>query len=351
MSLVVQANQNIVRRDYSIWYDGSKLTSNVLINILSLANSLKEIPVYNSDTFMHMLSVSNLIVMPYCHNCGNELKDEDLFCPKCGTPQREPGEEMYVEKIDVDYPESDNPLLELYVALSRHLEISPGTGKLVEGTIEYDDSDLLPMVNKTKDTVTISQQDKYLTHRWSVPRNKWKLTLGTAKPYRIKVKTGVMQGELDLGGLPITDLNIETGVGENKVNFDEKNPVTMERMKIQTGMGDIRLNGLLNARFKDMRIDGGVGQLTLNFSGEPPTETVNLRIESGIGALVIEIPEDVPAIFKISGLTSIGTPSSIKALERRFGRGVYITPKYEETKPSMDFDISLGIGGITLRTI
>ncbi|UCC33492.1 MAG: zinc-ribbon domain-containing protein [Candidatus Bathyarchaeota archaeon] len=27
--------------------------------------------------------------MPYCRNCGAELKVEDVFCPKCGVPKTE----------------------------------------------------------------------------------------------------------------------------------------------------------------------------------------------------------------------------------------------------------------------
>jgi hypothetical protein len=292
-----------------------------------------------------------MIVMPYCRNCGKELKEEDVFCPKCGTPQREPGVEMYVEDIDVEYPDMDNPLLELYVALSRNLRISQGSEKLVEGTIEYDDPDLLPMIRKTTEGITIRQQDKYLTHRWSVPRNRWDLKLGTAKPYRLRLKTGVNQGELNLGGLPITDLDLETGVSENSIIFNEKNPSKMERLKMQTGVGETRIRGLLNARFKEMRLDGGVGQIILNFSGEPITENVKLRVEGGVGALIIEVPEEISAIFRISGLTSIGTRGSIRSLERSFGRGVFSTSSYMETKPSMEFDVSLGLGGVTLRTI
>ena len=84
------------------------------------------------------------------------------------------------------------------------------------------------MIRKTTEGITIRQQDKYLTHRWSVPRNRWDLKLGTAKPYRLRLKTGVNQGELNLGGLPITDLDLETGVSENSINFNEKNPSKME---------------------------------------------------------------------------------------------------------------------------
>ena len=300
---------------------------------------------------MRRPTIENLIVMPYCRNCGKELKDEDLFCPRCGTPQREPGEEMYREDIDVDYPDIENPLLELYVALSRSLKVSSGSEKLVEGTIEYDDPDLLPMISKTNDGVTISQQDKYLTHRWSVPRNRWDLKLGTAKPYRLRLKTGVIQGELDLGGLPLTDLNLETGVSENHISFNEMNPTRMERLKVQTGIGETTLMGLLNANFSELRLDGGVGQIVLNFTGKPITEKAKLRIESGIGALTIEVPENVSAMFHVSGLTSIGTRGSIRSLERSFGRGVFSTSAYSETKPTMEFDVSLGIGGVTIKTV
>ncbi|MCW4050722.1 MAG: zinc-ribbon domain-containing protein [Candidatus Bathyarchaeota archaeon] len=289
--------------------------------------------------------------MPYCKNCGKEVQDEDLYCPKCGTPQREPGEEIIVDEITIPFTEEETEL-DLRIAVSRHLRISPGAEKLVEGTIEYDDPELKPQVTTSGGRVTIWQDDRYFRRHWGAPRNNWDLKLGTEKPYKLRVKTGVSQADFELGGLPLIDVDIETGVGQNIVSFSDPNPEKMRRLKINTSVGDTKLDDLLNAGFTEMRLDGGVGQVKMSFTGENLKEDARVRVEGGVGGLVIEVKEGLAASFTVNGLTTVGTHGAIRTRYKNFGKGAFYTDAYmAENEPKLEFTISLGLGGVTLRTI
>ena len=75
-----------------------------------------------------------MIVMPFCSKCGKEHTDEDMFCSQCGTSLKERGDAM-TEVVELEYPESDAPLLDLIIPVSGKLEVRPGGEKLVDGTI------------------------------------------------------------------------------------------------------------------------------------------------------------------------------------------------------------------------
>jgi len=291
-------------------------------------------------------------VMPYCHNCGKNVDDEDQYCPKCGAALKPSSGELAAETISIGYPEADNPELEISVAVAGYIKAEPGGDKLVEGTIEYNLPEWKPEVTQTRDTVAIRQLERYSWRAWDNPVNDWNIRLGAAKPYRLRVKAGVGRGTWSLGGLPLTSLHIDTGVSQSQISFDAPNPHVMQVMRIQTGVGETRFSGLLNARFREMRLSGGVGEVKLDFTGPKPEQDTNIKIDGGVGAFDLKIDPTLPAVFYVTGLTGVTTRGGVVKRRGGFGRGEYATEAFESSGgPKLVFDISMGIGGVTLSTL
>jgi hypothetical protein len=291
-------------------------------------------------------------VMPYCHNCGKIVDDEDLYCPKCGAALKQGSEELITEALNVGYPEAENPELEISVAVAGYVKAEPGGDKLIEGTIQYNIPEWRPEITQTRDTVAVRQLERYNWRAWDNPVNDWDIKLGTAKPYRLRVKAGVGRGTWGLGGVPLTGLNIDTGVSQSRISFDAPNPQTMDVLRLQTGVGETQLTGLLNARFREMRLSGGVGEVKLAFTGSKPEQDTHIKIDGGVGAFDVKISQTVPAIFYVSGLTGVSTRGEVVKRRGGFGRGEYATEAFERGgKPVLVFDIGLGVGGVTLSTV
>ena len=286
--------------------------------------------------------------MPFCPNCGKEVSDEDLFCSKCGKALKERAE-LSMEEIDIPFPPGENPELEINIGVSGYLNVEPGEDKLIEGTIEYSVPAWKPEIIQTENRVTIKQHERLTQGIWDNPRNDWNVKLGTLKPYSLRFKTGISRGLLKLGSLPLRNLNLETGVSQSKIDFHEPNFVDMEKLRIQTGVGETNISGLLNARFYEMRLDAGVGQVNLDFTGEQPEKDSYIRLDGGIGGLDIRIKKGVSAIFEISGLSGVRATGSIYKKSGGFGDSVYATSEYDKgEKPVLSFRIGLGIGGISI---
>ena len=288
--------------------------------------------------------------MPFCAKCGNEHTEEDIYCSKCGSSLKERGDAA-IEAVDIEYPESENPQLELVILVSGRLELQPGDEKFVEGTITYDIPEWMPLIPEGSDGVQIKQDERWLHTHWDNPVNDWSLNLGTARPYSLKVKTGVTRGRISLGGLPLTDLRIRAGVGDCTVSFDEPNTESMKQLRIESGVGQTEATGLLNANAGEIRVGGGVGQIKLGFTGKSPEKDTHVRIDAGVGGFELDIDRDVPAIIRVNGLAGVDLRGEVRARSRSFGKGIYETESYSGEGPTLDIHVVMGLGGLTIRTV
>lgn len=291
-----------------------------------------------------------MIIMPFCAKCGKEHAEEDIYCSRCGASLKERGDAV-IEVVDIAYPESENPQLELVIPVSGSLELQPGGEKLVDGTITYDIPEWKPLITEGPDGVQIRQDERWLHTHWDSPRNDWSLNLGTARPYRLKIKTGVSRGRMSLGGLPLTGLHIGAGVGDCKVRFEEPNSESMKLLRVESGVGQTQVIGLLNANAREIKIGGGVGQVKLEFTGKRPEFDTPVRVEAGIGGFELIIDKDVSAIIRVNGLAGVDLRGDVRTRSRSFGSGVYETESYTGNGPTLDIRVVMGLGGLTIRTV
>jgi hypothetical protein len=292
--------------------------------------------------------------MPYCKKCGKELEAGDLFCSSCGTPVGETIRAIQIETLEVPYPEGDSARLEIVVRSAGRVNVSGGASeKFVEGTVEYDDSELAPVVRVQGDRVRIVQEERFVVRVRSNPVNRWDLMLGDGKPFSMDVKCGVSMGDWDLGGLPLTDLTLQAGVSNNSVGFDSPNPEALRLLKFSAGAGDIDISGLLNANFDRMKVEGGVGEVKLGFTGKSLDRDARVDIGGGVGSFRITVDETVPTRVSVEGLASVSVHGGfVQTRSRGFPMGgVYTNDAYENKQgPSLRMEIRMGVGSVSIDT-
>jgi hypothetical protein len=292
--------------------------------------------------------------LPFCQNCGKEVKDDARFCPNCGTPQY--GElnkgELYTETMDIPFPEGEPTILDINIDIGGRIKVNPGEDRLLEGTIEYDLPEWKPRIETQGNLVKLRQGEGWRGRVWRTPKNRWDVKLGKKKPYSLEVKSGVSHGEWNLGGLPLTELVFNTGVGDNIITFKEENPVEMKRMRMTAGVGQLGVEKLLNAGFRDMKIKGGVGDTKLSFTGAPLKHDIYIKIEGGVGGVSVEVDEATPTIARIQGLTDVSARGTFYRRSGGIVNRVYVNEAYVEgVTPRLEFNITIGIGGVGLRTV
>lgn len=194
-------------------------------------------------------------------------------------------------------------------AASADVEIAPGIGRLVirdakdanmlvEGRIERFQGEQLSLSHSGSNgaaRVSIKSQGLKGIPGSVQGRRAWELGLNGSVPMRLDLDLGVGKSELDLTRLRLTELAVNTGVGDTRIEM----PAT--------------------GRFP-ARIDSGVGKLTVTI---PRGMAARIQVSTGIGAI------DYDGEFS--------------------ERGAYReTPDYETAANRIDLRINGGIGAIDI---
>lgn len=182
-------------------------------------------------------------------------------------------------------------------------------------------------------------------HSWG--NNAINLELNPRIPAEIHTETGVGEATLDLTGLQVVRLELESGVGGTEIHVLEPNPAPCERLEITGGVGSLEITGLGNLNCREFRLRGGVGGTEIDLSGEwrqpGPAE-----IEVGVGGVEIDVPRDLPVIIEAKG-SMFSEVSIPEEFERRGNRYFSPAARDKDEHDVLRIHIAAGIGGTQVR--
>lgn len=182
------------------------------------------------------------------------------------------------------------------------LELTGGAAEAIEADFTYDDADWQPPV--VAYDVDADGQGDLAVHQKATGRptmrqgrNEWALRLNDDLPTELEVHFGAGKANLHLGGMSLSRLQVESGVGELVLDLSGEWERSLTAY-VKTGIGDAVLRLPSNA---GVRVDSTVGFGSvkphgLAYDGEAYTNelygqsTVNLDItvEGGMGKLSLE---------------------------------------------------------------
>lgn len=110
---------------------------------------------------------------------------------------------------------------------------------------------------------------------------RWDIRLNPDVPVALNIHGGVGEGDIDLAGINLTQLNVNTGVGKNTVTLPTSE--TGYAVKFNGGVGETVIDLPINTT-TDIKISGGVGAVTLNL---PPGAALKLTGKSGLGDIAV----------------------------------------------------------------
>ena len=119
-----------------------------------------------------------------------------------------------------------------------------------------------------------------------------RLDVARTVPVALTLQMGAAEADLDLGGMRITQLSVESGASDALLHFDAPNLVPMQRLDLDVGAASLRARGLANARARDVRVKVGVGTAELDFGGEWVGD-VELELQVALGKATLRVPADV----------------------------------------------------------
>jgi hypothetical protein len=194
---------------------------------------------------------------------------------------------------------------------SAHLELNTGVGDLnlnaldatsanwIDATIAHPGSVRLEQTYQvTNGAAQMKLDTKGTIGFLGNPTERWNLRLAPNIPLTLDVNAGVGGANVDLNALNVNDLKLDTGVGEIRVVLPSH------------------------------------------------AGTVNAKINGGIGGLTMWIPEGVPA--RIRSHSGIGGVSINPTRFPRVGDDLYESANYATATNKIDLNVDAGIGGISI---
>ena len=227
-----------------------------------------------------------------CSKCGAVNQEGSNYCHSCGAYlfSTGTGVETATAEINLAYPEATDLHLRIRVGACR-LKVVPGDSEAwVTGSYQYPKGALPLKIEKSGGNVTITQ-DYDVTAIGGLLRYtpRFYLVLGKTKPYALTLEAGASDVEVDLGGIPVSELVIKQAAGMAEFDFSVPNPREMSSLVVNSGAVALQMKNLNNANFAEMSFDGGAASYKFDFGGTL-RRNAQARISTSMAPVHIRIP-------------------------------------------------------------
>ena len=224
---------------------------------------------------------------------------------------------------------------------------------LIYLTVDYD-ADVFPspIVNHRREnghlTITLEStesidEDINLDDSHSI-HNTWCVRLGRKVIWSLQLQLAYCETHLELGGLKVEELSVESGLSETQLSFSEPNVIVLQRCDIETGLGSFEAVRLGNAAMRRFTLENGLGSSILDFRGCCPRENLRAVIESGLGSVEMQLPNGLPVMMQVEAtLGSTDLPGF-----HQMNGGLYRSIPYIEGVPGLEADVSVGLGSVNV---
>jgi hypothetical protein len=243
-----------------------------------------------------------------------------------------------------------------------NLNVSFGVGELTINPSDMKDAckiDLYRDLDYVKETfdfdrtgqteyVTLESKQRNNRHNFDSERNKWDMTLSTQYEMEASFDIGACDAEIELGGVPLTELSINAGAVSGVLSFDKPNPKRMKEIRIDAGASSLKLLDLGNANFDYLDFDGGAGSFDIDLRGTYKGES-EVVIDVGVGSADIFLPSDIPIRIETDDDKWFSSVDIHGRKLHRIDDGVYESTDYDEATTRILLKIDVGMGSVDVR--
>lgn len=170
------------------------------------------------------------------------------------------------------------------------------------------------------------------------------LLLRTGMPLDLRVAGGVGTLEMDLTALSLKHLVVHGGTGRTHITFQAGNPIELEQMRVVSGAGETRVEGLGWASVSSLQFYGGPSGSTIDWSGPGPREAAAF-LDGGAGRLELVFPGDLGVTISGAGVEP-GRPAPQGMLVE--GR-LWVSPDYGRAERHLNVVLERGAAPLSVR--
>lgn len=243
---------------------------------------------------------------------------------------------------------SDEGRLDVHVRYGAgELVLRPGdVGELYRVGIRYD-SDAFEPVTEYRNgrlEVGVDGGGRGVKLR-STESGRMTLSLSPDIPLDLDLDFGAVEAKLELGGLRISRVDVETGASDTELTFSRANPLDCESLEIRMGAAALSAEGLANANCDRIVMEGGVGDITLDFSGDWRRD-MTADITMALGSATLRVPSDVAVRLSKDTFLTDFTGSRFHKRD-----GVHYSDNWDSARRRLTVGVKGAFGTIDVRWI
>jgi hypothetical protein len=178
----------------------------------------------------------------------------------------------------------------------------------------------------------------------------WKFELTENKPFNLDLVYAVGNADLDLSGLSIERLKINSGSANIRISYETgPNKIAMDTFQVKVDLGSLIINNINDAHTRFFNAEVGFGKLYLDFSQSPVTQYIVHGIV-GAGTMDVIMPEEnIPVKLHIndSWLSTVVLPPHYREIDEN----VFVNTAYLKGQPDpIIFNFDIAMGNIVIHT-
>jgi hypothetical protein len=232
------------------------------------------------------------------------------------------------------------------------LKVTPGRqAELYRMQLSYDADRFVPLSHYegSASTVRLGVESAGRAGLRVVSRNELRqkalVELSPRADLALDLNLGAGEADLDLGGLRISRVRLETGASRATVRFSAPNRTRCETAVFEAGAADLTIHRLGNSRCETVRVEGGVGKLTLDFGGTWTT-TQKADLMLSIGELRLRLPKRTPVRIRMDKFLSSFEPEGL------IRRGdAWVTRNFDPHQPHLDIGLTCSVGAVRVEWV
>jgi hypothetical protein len=235
---------------------------------------------------------------------------------------------------------------------SGNLRLQPGDPReLYRMTLSYDQDRFLPVsdFDSPGGTVHLGLKARGEGGLRVVSRNQLSQTalvfLSPRVEMSLDLSLGAVDADLELGGLRLSEIDVQTGASQATVRFSHPNTMRCRTAVFSAGAAEMSVIGLGNSRCEEIVFDGGVGKVLLDFSGVPSTNT-RAVIQMAVGGITLRLPRAAGVRITMDKFLSSFEPTG---LARK--AGAFVSPNYDKAGRKVDIELTTAIGGVDVEWV
>lgn len=133
------------------------------------------------------------------------------------------------------------------------------------------------------------------------------------QPLALRGRIRLAESTLELGGLALTEVDLDLGAGEHNLSFRRPSPRPLLRVKIDSSVGELILDRLGNASPQIVDIEHSAGSLLVDLDGAWRNDS-RVRLDFGLGECRVRLPRE--ARLEVEGARVALGRREIRGLDR-----------------------------------